>query len=372
MGTGMSSAPPPSASTVPPVSGRGSGLAAIDWGVKARHFVLMLGFCLAISLVHYAFLPHKPYAPALTYSLAIGLSSWFFIDFGRHLFASSAATGWPRGAASVLLMVVGNLLGFLLGTLLAGQISLRLGWLTEHAADPATQLRNSLLVSLIAGLIGSYWFYSRGRSDYLQRRVGEAQRHADEARLKLLEAQLEPHMLFNTLANLRALIAVDPQRAQQMLDHMIAYLRATLDASRATTHGLQAEFDRLRDYLELMAVRMGPRLSYTLALPPELAAQAVPTLLLQPLVENAIQHGLEPKLEGGRITVAARREGTQLVLEVVDTGVGKEAPGQGGRGFGLTQVRDRLATLHGPLAGLELVPGRDGGMHALVRLPLQR
>lgn len=367
----MSSSPPSSASTAPPVPGSGSGLAAIDWGVKLRHFVLMLGFCLAISLVHYAFLPHKPYAPALTYSLAIGLSSWAFIDFGRHLFASSAATGWPPGSAGVLLMVVGNMLGFLLGTLLAGQVCLYFGWLTEQAVDPATQLRNTLLVSLIAGLIGSYWFYSRSRGDYLERGMREAQRHATEARLKLLEAQLEPHMLFNTLANLRALIAVDPQRAQQMLDHMIGYLRATLDASRATTHGLQAEFDRLGDYLELMAVRMGPRLSYTLSLPPELAAQRVPTLLLQPLVENSIQHGLEPKVEGGRVTVTARSEHGHLVLEVVDTGVGGDAPAQGGRGFGLTQIRERLATLHGTLAHLELAPHGDGGMRAVVRLPLQ-
>lgn len=361
----------PSAATTAPPSRGGSGLAAIDWGVKLRHFVLMLGFCLAISLVHYAFLPHKPYAPALTYSLAIGLSSWAFIDFGRHLFASSAATGWPPGSAGVLLMIVGNVLGFLLGTLLAGRVSLWFGWMTEQAVNPAAQLRNTLLVSLIAGLIGSYWFYSRSRGHYLERRVGEVQRHADEARLKLLETQLEPHMLFNTLANLRALIAVDPERAQQMLDHVIAYLRATLDASRATTHGLQAEFDRLRDYLELMAIRMGPRLAYTLVLPPELATQPVPTLLLQPLVENSIQHGLEPQVQGGRITVSARREGTQLVLEVADTGAGGKPPATGGRGFGLTQIRERLATLHGAVAGLELVPNEGGGMRAVVRLPWQ-
>lgn len=136
--------------------------------------------------------------------------------------------------------------------------------------------------------------------------MGEVQRHAQEARLKLLETQLEPHMLFNTLANLRALIAVDAERAQQMLDPVIAYLRATLHASRAATHPLQAEFDRLRDYLKLMAIRMGPRLAYALELPPALAAAPVPVLLLQPLVENSIKHGLEPKVQGGRITVRAQ------------------------------------------------------------------
>ncbi|HYF43450.1 MAG TPA: histidine kinase, partial [Ramlibacter sp.] len=175
-------------------------------------------------------------------------------------------------------------------------------------------------------------------------------------------------MLFNTLANLRALIAVDPQRAQTMLDHMIAYLRSTLDASLATTHPLQAEFDRLRDYLELMAIRMGPRLAFTLDLPPDLAAQPVPALLLQPLVENAIKHGLEPKVDGGRITVSARREQGQLVLDVVDTGVG---PGEAAsaKGFGLAQIRERLATLYGPVAAMEFVANRPDGTRATVRFP---
>jgi LytS/YehU family sensor histidine kinase len=220
----------------------------------------------------------------------------------------------------------------------------------------------------MAGIAGSYYFYSRNRGAYLERRMGEAQRHANEARLKLLETQLEPHMLFNTLANLRALIGVDPARAQHMLDHMIAYLRSTLDASRATTHPLQAEFNRLRDYLALMAIRMGERLQVDLQLPADLALQPVPTLLLQPLVENAIQHGLEPQVGGGRLTVAARRDDGHLVLEVTDSGagLGGSTPGSG---FGLAQVRERLATLHGSRATLSLEPAQPRGTRATIRLP---
>ena len=95
-------------------------------------------------------------------------------------------------------------------------------------------------------------------------------------------------MLFNTLANLRALIGNDPARAQPMLDRLVDYLRATLSASRASAHSLQAEFDRLRDYLELMTVRMGPRLNYSLTLPPELAHLTMPPLLLQPHAAAAV------------------------------------------------------------------------------------
>ena len=202
--------------------------------------------------------------------------------------------------------------------------------------------------------------------------------HATEARLKLLETQLEPHMLFNTLANLRVLIGTDPARAQEMLDRMIAYLRATLSASRSTQHPLENEFDRLRDYLELMAVRMGPRLAYTLDLPDALRSVPVPPLLLQPLVENAIRHGLEPQVEGGHITVRASTRpgdsGPQLVLEVIDTGVGlpeQLPPPSPGQSFGLAQARERLATLHGNAGTLELIAENTGGTRANVIFPLK-
>ena len=115
------------------------------------------------------------------------------------------------------------------------------------------------------------------------------------------------------------------------------------------------EFDRLRDYLELMAIRMGPRLAYTLDLPPDLAEVPVPTLLLQPLVENSIQHGLEPKVEGGRIAVRARARRRAPGAGGVATPASGDAAGAGsGKGFGLAQVRERLAALHGEHARARL------------------
>ena len=190
--------------------------------------------------------------------------------------------------------------------------------------------------------------------------------------MKLLESQLEPHMLFNTLANLRVLIALDPPRAQAMLDQLIAFLRATLSASRVGRHALGAEFSRLADYLALMQVRMGARLQTRLDLPDALATAPVPPLLLQPLVENAIRHGLEPAVAGGRIEIGALRDGGMLVLRVRDTGVGLAAPAGEGTRFGLQQVRERLATLYGERASLTLEAAGDaeGGTLATVRLPL--
>ncbi|KQO19321.1 sensor histidine kinase [Acidovorax sp. Leaf78] len=346
----------------------------IDWIEKLQHLLQVLAFCLAIAALQYAFQPEKPYDIPARYSLAIGALTWAVIDFGRHCFPSAQETGWPAGLSGLLLPLAGIVLGYLGGTLLGDWWCGFSSWEQGGRA----QLRISIGITIVAGFVGTYHFYTKSRSAWLHAKVNEVRSQASEAQLKLLETQLEPHMLFNTLANLRMLIGTDPARAQEMLDRMIGYLRATLSASRSTQHPLAHEFDRLRDYLELMAVRMGPRLAYTLDLPDALRDVPVPPLLLQPLVENAIRHGLEPQVEGGHITVRASTRqgdgGQQLVLDVIDTGAGLPdtlpTPGPG-QSFGLAQARERLATLHGTAGTLKLIAGSDGGTSATVTFPLK-
>jgi LytS/YehU family sensor histidine kinase len=273
-----------------------------------------------------------------------------------------------------MLPMLGIAAGYVIGTTMADRW---FGWSTWEGAS-RQQLFLSALLSAVIGIVITYYFYSARKSEYLTEKVDEATRLATEARLKLLEAQLEPHMLFNTLANLRMLIGLDASRAQDMLDHIIAYLRATLSASRASSHPLQREFDRLHDYLELMTVRMGPRLRYTLDLPTELSQHPVPTLLLQPLVENSIQHGLEPKVEGGSLTISARHEGGTVVLEVADTGMGFDPadpaftqPASTEKGFGVQQIRDRLEAVYGSRGTIEFVAAHALGTRASIRFPYQ-
>ncbi len=305
----------------------------------------------------------------MVYAQAIGLCIWAFIDFGRLLFERDPDSHLPTGWRGVVLQVGGVTLGYFTGTWLA---DLYCGCSTFQtwANSPRTVSGYFVLaVAVSAGI--SFFFISRGREERRREQLAVAQRDAAEAKLKLLESQLEPHMLFNTLANLRVLIGLDPARAQAMLDQLIAFLRATLNASRATLHPLSAEFTRVADYLELMKVRMGERLVVELSLPDTLAAQPVPPLILQPLVENAIKHGLEPHVAGGRLSVEAAAESGQLVLCVRDTGAGLGAVrGAGGTGFGLQQVRERLNTLYGDTATLALAPVDEGGTLAVVRLPL--
>ncbi len=357
----------------------------IDWNQKLRYLLQVIAMAMAISAIQYAFQPERPYEVPMRYSLCISICTWFMIDFGRHFFESAKETGWPMSLGGFGLQLSSIVAGYLVGTLVGDWWC---GWPGgSFAPENRDQLRNSILITAVAGTTFTYYFYSISKSAYLETRMGEVTAQANEARLKLLETQLEPHMMFNTLANLRVLISVDPVAAQRMLDHMIAYLRATLGASRSATHSLQAEFDRLRDYLELMSVRMGARMHYTLDLPTELRDHTIPTLLLQPLVENSIKHGLEPQVDGGSITVRASRDSTlqHLTLTVEDTGAGladtnpKTAPlavNATEGGFGLAQVRERLRTLYGPRATLSIGPGTGtahrpgGGACVTLHIPL--
>jgi sensor histidine kinase YesM len=340
-----------------------------SWSRLLRHGVQNLALNTLIAALLWSGSSRKDFDVQWVYSEGIGLSIWLIIDLGRFVVDRNSPIGWPRGWRGLALVAFGIVAGFLLGILIGDTYAQQSSWARLFANGQSAAAL--LLMTFAIGGVISYHYYVRGKSSYYQAELERSQRQATEAQLKLLQSQLEPHMLFNTLANLRVLIGADPQRATQMLDHVVAYLRATLDASRASTHGLAVEFERLHDYLELMAVRMGPRLQYTLDLPDELRAQPVPTLLLQPLVENAIKHGLEPCVAGGHILVRASRQGDTLVLEVSDTGEGlPDAPLQE-TGFGLIQVRERLATAYGAGASFDLRPHQPTGTTAAILLPIK-
>ena len=322
-----------------------------------------------------------PFDEQMVYSQAIGVSIWALTNAGaRWLSRPTDPGGFPRGWRAAVLVPtsvgLGASIGMTVGNLYAGHGDKLL--IHTHPKMAWTMM----VMTFVIGGAMTLYFYLVGKSNYLQNELERTQRQTAEAQLKLLESQLEPHMLFNTLANLRVLIGLDPAKAQAMLDHLIAYLRATLAASRqpghAATHTLATEFARLNDYLALMAIRMGPRLHVTLDLPADLQDHPIPPLLLQPLVENAIQHGLEPKVGGGHIVVRASRCGLPdapaLCLEVTDDGVGTQNSlpnAQTGNGFGTAQVRERLATAYGTHAAFELIANSSSGICARVTIGLK-
>jgi signal transduction histidine kinase len=190
------------------------------------------------------------------------------------------------------------------------------------------------------------------------------------ARLSLLHAQVEPHFLYNTLASAQLLTRADPVRADEMLGHLIVYLRHSLPRSEDEPSTLGEELARARAYLEILRIRMGPRLALQIDVPDDLLGMRFPPMMLQTLVENAIKHGLEARPGGGTVWLLARRRDDDGTVEVTvaDDGQGINTANSG-TGIGLRNVRERLRLAYGPAASFELVANYPSGVAATIRLP---
>jgi sensor histidine kinase YesM len=188
------------------------------------------------------------------------------------------------------------------------------------------------------------------------------------AQMRILQAQIEPHFLFNTLANVQSLIGREPDKATLMLDHFIMYLRQSLSASRSENGTLGQEIDLLEHYLHLLKIRMDDRLQYTIDVPDDLRTLPLAPMLLQPVVENAVKHGLEPKVEGGTLAVRITREGKWVRIAIDDTGNGFSDGAS--EGVGLSNLRERLALLYDGAASIAVTPANPG-THVVIMLPYE-
>mgnify|MGYP001166063083 CR=1 FL=1 len=204
----------------------------------------------------------------------------------------------------------------------------------------------------------------------LEASVARSDKERATAELKTLRAQVEPHFLYNTLSNVVSLIDREPATAKHMTERLIGYLRHTLDASRRDNATVGDELAIIADYLEILRLRMGERLGYTINADDDVRALPLSPMLLQPLVENAIKHGLEPKIEGGRVTVTAIKTDTQLEICIEDSGLGfGVATDTAGSGSGLANVRGRLKALYGDAAKLAIEQPKEG-TRIRIKLPL--
>jgi glucose-6-phosphate-specific signal transduction histidine kinase len=192
-----------------------------------------------------------------------------------------------------------------------------------------------------------------------------------EAELMALQARINPHFLFNTLNSIAALIGDEPEKAEQLVGRLSSLLRYALQSNRRGVVSLDEELTIVRGYLEIEQVRLGGRLRYDIDVDPSLRAVDVPVLLLQPLVENAIKHGIAPKIDGGRVSVRGWREEDFAIFSIADDGDGEGSGHGAGMGEGLDNVRHRLDALYGDRASVTLAH-RDGRTEARVMLPLPR
>jgi hypothetical protein len=198
--------------------------------------------------------------------------------------------------------------------------------------------------------------------------VAVLERRLLEAQMATLQAQVEPHFLFNTLALIGQLIETDPPQAARIHMHLIEYLRSTLPQMRAAGGGtLGRQVQLSRAYLSIMQARMKERLAVSFDVPAQLEHTPFPPMMLQILIENAIKHGLEPKIEGGRIDVGARLVGDSMHVDVRDNGVGFNM--HAGDGVGLANIRERLFLLFGARAELVIEMPPEGGALASLRVP---
>src|SRR5688572_3046098 len=189
------------------------------------------------------------------------------------------------------------------------------------------------------------------------------------AKLSLLHAQVEPHFLYNTLASAQYLTRSDPPLADRMLGNLITYLRHSLPRTDSQESTLGEEVERARAYLEILKIRMGPRLDLQIDVPRHLLAMPFPAMMLQTLVENAIKHGLEPRTGGGTVWILAKEAEGRVAVTVADDGQGFGAPSAGGTGIGLRNVRERLRLAHGADASLSVVANFPSGVAATITVP---
>jgi signal transduction histidine kinase len=304
------------------------------------------------------------FATNLLVTLAIGLSQLGLATLVR-LFLKGRL---PAGA-----LLVAIPLGFVLGSKLASLAGAP-DIAAEMFADPQ-RMRRAILTSALIGVVVTafmlYFSHARGVSAALERerwRAAEALQAETAARLALLQAQIEPHFLFNTLANIHSLIKEDPDAASRILEELNCYLRTSLRRTREATTTVGDELELVTALLNIAHARLGRRLERTIAVAPELSRAGLPPLLLQPLVENAIRHGIEPAVDGGRIDIDVRRGADGLELTVADTGVGLDVKAP--EGVGLANVRARLQSLYGEKGRLSLYANHPSGVVAKLVVPV--
>lgn len=271
-----------------------------------------------------------------------------------------------------------NFIALLLGFAL-GVINL-MAVIFTSSSDAVAQLNvrvwiGNLVFSFVICLAVYYFFYTRYRMQSLRAEVSERQAQAADrerllaqSHLQVLQSQIEPHFLFNTLANVQGLVDIEPTKAKQMIAALTRMLRANLQRTRATSTTLGEEFEIAQCYLEIQSIRMGERLTHRLELPETLMNCVVPPMLLQPLVENAITHGFERSTRAGSVVLSAEADDKYLCLRVRDNGMGFDSGNSGG-GVGLTNVRERLQSLYGDQASLTLTALEPQGVLAEIRLP---
>lgn len=320
-------------------------------------------FCIAIAVLLWVTRVAEPFSASLAISLTIG---WCIFAtqvlicprLELNLGVTLTNIAGPTIGLAIALSLVG-LYGYF-----AGLEANALNWSTTAPA-------------LFFGVIGTIIFTGMARLHEMRQELSDAEverlateRALAEAQLKTLQAQIEPHFLFNTLTTAIGLIRTEPKAAEETLEQLTKLLRNSLSRTRTEESTLGEEFELINAYLRIAKIRMGERLSFNVACNDDLAGVSLPPMLVQPLVENALTHGLEPAEAGGDISVVANRHKDGVQISVTDSGLGlANSQATAGTGTGLRNVRERLQQLYGASGELKVTDNTPSGVTATLFIP---
>ena len=333
-------------------------------GLTVNRVVAVTVLCIAATAIVVWFF-RNTFLDLMVSALCVGYTMMVLFTIAGNLRVS-----WPNRMTRQVLAVV---LGSFLGTILAGLLKGR------AIGDMFTERLSGVTITMSLGIgfgcvaVAAYVLREKHARDEARLHRAEAERqqlekNMLEAKLQLMQAQVEPHFLFNTLANVQHLVETDPPAASRMLESLIQYLRAALPQMREASTTLRRELEMARAFLEIHRVRMGTRLEFSIDSPPHLLDVAFPPMMLLSLVENALKHGVDPCCECSSVAIRAVHADGRLTVSVADTGEGI-VPKKGG-GVGLANIRERLKALYGHDARLVLEENNPRGVVASIEIPL--
>jgi sensor histidine kinase YesM len=340
--------------------------------LNTKHLLLDFLYTIIISLLIALFLIlvgiSKPFVANLVMSLSFGLSMCTLI----HLLFWVLNPERIDARSISLILIAGVIGGMIIGAQL-GSFVLR-HFFSIVIGEGADYVLKTAVMAIFFGGTAAYFFYSKAKLKLIREAAEKermnhlaSEKEALESKLRLLQAQIEPHFLFNTLSNILSLIDTEPTKGKSMLMDLIHYLRTSLSRTLPDTTTLGQEIDTVNAYLSIQKIRLGDRLSFTIDVPETLRLYPSPPMLLQPLVENAIKHGLEPKVDGGKITITADEQDGLLRIIVADTGLGFSSFNT--PGVGIANVRERIRLLYGEKGRVLLEENKPAGVQAIIEVP---
>ncbi|WP_260258693.1 sensor histidine kinase [Vibrio intestinalis] len=330
-----------------------------------RNFVFTTFFCLFIAATTSAVWGGPVHVHILT-SLGFG--------YGALISSLIFETAMPNASHRAEIMVS------LVSAIVIGSLNAWI-WLAKFVGDGLDGLMPVVLLGIIFTSMCYYYFHNREKQAHAERIIEESKRKQAEqekalilSQLRQMQSQIEPHFLFNTLANISALMEQDSAKARMMLEKLTELLRTSLANSRQSHSSIANEIRLIEAYLAIQKVRLDHRLNFEINIAAELREISIPPMLIQPLVENAIKHGIEPQKQGGTITISVEKyTQDRLIITVQDDGLGLEASSQTkGSGVGLSNIKQRVHALYDSQAKMSIQQPEQGGFKVTIELPMTK